>query len=175
MFMFAPSSYWDEAETIKEIDQGTANARINYWKAGFRMFVDHPIVGVGAGNGGMHMPMYLGGQNSGREWGRAFHGIWPQVVAELGILGSFFYFSMIVIAFRLLYRIKNRKVGEGGNKFSRYMANSIIGSLIAYFACSTFLSTAYYPHLWALYTFTVILVFNQNTNNNIIAENKLVS
>jgi len=186
MFLFAPSSYWDEAETIKEIDKGTANARINYWKAGFRMFVDHPIVGVGAGNGGMHMPMYLiESNNPNREWGRTFHGVFPQVIAELGILGSFFYFSMIIIAFKLLYRIKNRKVGEGGDNFSQYMANSIIGSLIAYFACSTFLSTAYYPHLWATYTFTVILVLNQNTNNNnkeqvdknnnMMAENKLVS
>lgn len=185
MYLFAPSSYWDEAETIQEIDRGTADARIRYWKAGFRMFKDYPIVGVGAGNGGVHMPMYIRGgtRDPNTEWGRAFHGIFPQIIAELGILGSFFYFSMIIIAFKLLYRIKNRKVGEGGDNFSKYMANSIIGSLIAYFACSVFLSTAYYPHLWALYTFTVILVLDQNKNNkdqidkhnSVITESKLVS
>lgn len=164
MFMFAPSSYWDEAKTIQDIDQGTADTRIRYWKAGFRMFRDHPIVGVGADNGGVHMPMYIQGSGDpNTQWGRAFHGTIPQIVAELGTLGSFFYFAMIIIAFKLLYRIKKRKVGEGGDDFSQYMANSIIGSLIAYFACATFLSTAYYPHLWTLYTLTFILAYSSES------------
>ena len=173
------------AKTIQEIDMGTADNRIRYWKAGFRMFKDYPIVGVGAGNCGVHLPKYIRGgtRDPNTEWGRVLHGTFPQIIAELGILGSFFYFSMIIIAFKLLYRIKNRKVGEGGDNLSKYMANSIIGSLIAYFACATFLSTAYYPHLWTLYTFTLILVYNQNKNskdkidkhNNTITENKSAS
>jgi len=184
MFLFAPSSYWAEANSIQNIDRGTADTRIRYWKAAFRMFIDYPIVGVGAGNGGVHLPKYIQGgtRDSNTEWGRAFHGLFPQVIAELGMLGSFFYFAMIIIAFKLLYRIKNRKVGEGGATLSLYMTKSITGSLIAYFTCSTFLSTAYYPHLWTLYTFTVILALNQGMINanqqgeddKIMADNKLI-
>ncbi|UCE67752.1 MAG: O-antigen ligase family protein [Candidatus Zixiibacteriota bacterium] len=170
MGLFAPASYWEEAETIQEIDQGTANARIEYWKTAFRMFIDNPVVGVGAGNGGIHMPAYIRGvKDPNTQWGRAFHGTFPQIIAELGVLGSFFYFSMIIIVFRLLYRIKTRKVGEGGSKSSQYIANSIIGSLIGYFVCSAFLSTAYYPHLWATFSFAAILIFcDRNKGEHLI-------
>lgn len=169
--LFAPASYWEEAETIQDIDEGTANARIEYWKTAFRMFIDNPIVGVGAGNGGVHMPSYIRGvKDPNTQWGRAFHGTFPQIIAELGILGSFFYFSMIFIVFKLLYRIKIRKVGEGGSRSSQYMANSIIGSLIGYFVCSAFLSTAYYPHLWATFSFAAILIFCDRNRGGLFAK-----
>jgi probable O-glycosylation ligase (exosortase A-associated) len=160
MIAFAPSSYWKEVETIGEgASKGTAHARIQFWKAAGRMFIDYPVIGVGANNAGAHMPVYLiDDREPGNRWGQAIHGTFPQIAAELGTLGLFFYISMIIVAFKLLFRIKNQKTGEGGNNFSQYLANSVIGSLIAYFACATFLSTAYYPHLWTIYAFAIILL-----------------
>jgi probable O-glycosylation ligase (exosortase A-associated) len=159
MFLFAPASYWQEARSIQDIEQGTAHERIRYWEAGIRMFIDHPVIGVGANNSGVHLPMYIKGGNRdpNTEWGRALHGSFPQILADLGVAGSFFYFAMMVIAFKLLYRIKNQKTGEGGNNFYLYMINAIIGSLIGYFVCSIFLSTVYYPYLWTIYIFVIIL------------------
>jgi len=40
-----------------------------------------------------------------------------------------------------------------------FLANSLIGSVIAYVACAAFFSTAYYPQLWTVYTLVTILVF----------------
>jgi len=167
VLLFAPSGYWTEINTVTDINESTAESRLKYWEAAFRMFIDHPIVGVGAGNGGVHMPSYIRWEtrDPNTQWGVTFHGTLPQVLAELGGLGIACYMLMIITAFKLLYRIKNRKVGEGGDHLSQYMANSIIGSLIAYFSCATFLSTLYYPHLWALYTFAMILFYCQNKKN----------
>ncbi|UCD63471.1 MAG: O-antigen ligase family protein [Candidatus Zixiibacteriota bacterium] len=157
--LFAPSQYWSEVGTVTDTSESTANARLRYWDAGLRMFLDYPVIGVGAANGGIHMPYYVYGErNPHTQWGRAFHGVWIQVLAELGVLGMIFYLLMIAIAFRWLFRIKKGKVPDSGDATRQYLANAMIGSLIGYFACASFLSTAYYPHLWTIYILIVAFV-----------------
>ena len=168
IMFFAPSSYWKEAVTITDAHESTANARIEYWVAGMRMFAAHPIIGVGAGNGPLQMPSFYSG-HSGRDpstqWGRTFHGTWPQVLAELGLLGGVPYFSLMFLAFRYLFRIR-RRVLEERDPTVLFLSNSLIGSLTAYIAGATFLSTAYYPQLWNIYALVMILVFFRKPVNS---------
>jgi probable O-glycosylation ligase (exosortase A-associated) len=159
LITLVPSNYWKEVETISDVKEKTAVTRINYWKAALRMYKDHPIIGVGASNGGIWMPEYVTGfKNPATQWGRTFHGTIPQVMAELGSLGLACYLLMIFYAIKYLSRIKKRKVSEGDSNFVEFIANSIIGGIIAYLVTATFLSTAYYPQLWTLFTLTIILV-----------------
>ena len=158
-FMFAPPQYWDEVGSVTDTSESTASARIRYWDAGVRMFMDYPVIGVGAANGGIHMPRYIRGERDpNTQWGRAFHGVWVQVLAELGSLGMIAYLVMIALAFRWLFKIKKMKIPGDEDRSHQYLANSMIGALIGYFACATFLSTAYYPHLWTIYILIVSFV-----------------
>jgi len=156
----APSEYWQEMETISDTSESTADARIHYWKAAIVMFTDYPILGVGAGNGGIWLPYYITGTaNPGTEWGRAFHGTIPQVLAETGIIGFTCYALMAYYAIKNLWFIRKRKT-TGKNSISReVIANGLLGGIITYFVTATFISTVYYPQLWMLYTLTVILIF----------------
>jgi probable O-glycosylation ligase (exosortase A-associated) len=166
--LYAPSSYWEEIETIKETRKGTAEARRRYWEAAFQMYLDYPIVGVGAGNGGIWMPKYvIGYEFPETQWGRAFHGTIPQVMAELGSLGLGFYLLMIFYAIKYLNRAKKRKFTGEHDDFGGYLANSIRGGIIAYLVTAIFLSTAYYPQLWTLFTLTIVLfyIIGQKTTN----------
>lgn len=166
LITLAPSSYWKEVETIADVKQETAVTRINYWKAALRMYEDHPIIGVGAGNGGIWMPKYVTGfEYPATQWRRAFHGTIPQVMAELGSLGLACYLLMIFYAIKYLSRIKKRKVSNRESNFTEFIANSIMGGIIAYLVTATFLSTAYYPQLWTLYTLAMILVHCQGSKN----------
>jgi len=82
---FAPAKYWDEVKSISKTNEGTAESRLNYWMAGGRMFLDYPVTGVGAMNGGIRMPEYVTNMGPAhQQWGRTFHGILPQLIAELG-------------------------------------------------------------------------------------------
>lgn len=157
---FAPPEYWEEVSSVTDTSESTASARLRFWDAGLRMFMDSPIIGVGAANGGIHMPAYVRGfRDANTQWGRAFHGTWIQVLAELGALGMVVYLIMIVLFFGALKRIGRLKLpGEDGKK-SEYLSKAIIGSLIGYFACATFLSTAYYPQLWTTYMLAIALIF----------------
>lgn len=156
---FAPSKYWDEISTISDTSESTAQTRLNYWKASVQMFLDYPIIGVGANNGGVRMPQYVTGfANSNTQWGRTFHGTLPQVLAELGALGFGLYLIMFFYSLILMNRVRKKVYAdeEEGQKY-KMMANAIMGGLIGYLATATFLSTTYYPQLWTLYTLAIML------------------
>ncbi|MFZ5979892.1 MAG: O-antigen ligase family protein [Candidatus Zixiibacteriota bacterium] len=159
MVVVAPSSYWNEIQTISDTSESTADARIRYWQAALAIFADHPVLGVGADNGGIYLPYYISGAvNPDREWGRAFHGTIPQVLAELGIVGTACYFMMAFIVIRKLYTLRKRK-GINNVLIPRdVLANGLLGGIIAYFVTATFISTVYYPQLWSLYTLSIILI-----------------
>ena len=156
---FAPPEYWTEVESISDTHESTAQTRIKYWKAALRMYMDYPITGVGAANGGIRMPEYAKGfRNINTQWGRTFHGTLPQVIGELGSLGIGCYLLMMYLALKLLYGIQRRNSRNRDNDFS-IMANSIMGGIIGFIGSATFLSVAYYPQLWTLYTLTIILYY----------------
>jgi probable O-glycosylation ligase (exosortase A-associated) len=157
---FAPSSYWDEIETISDPTEQTADARIKFWKAAVRIYADNPLFGVGARNAGVHLPEYMGPQsNPQTQWGRAIHGLFPEVLAETGTLGTLCYLAMAVFLFRNMWRIRRQSSDSGTGLSMGGMASAIMGSMIAYFVTSTFLSTAYYPQLWTIYVLAVSLIF----------------
>jgi len=64
---------------------GSNELRVQLWKAGWRMFLDHPILGVGAGQ---YSTAY-GMQYSGRAHGAWMnpHSLFFQVASELGLVG----------------------------------------------------------------------------------------
>jgi probable O-glycosylation ligase (exosortase A-associated) len=155
----APPSYYQRLQTISQTGEGSAAARIRYWKAGLRMFAAYPIFGVGPANGGIHMPEFIKGiPNPEREWGRAFHGLFPQIMAELGSAGLLLYLAMIFFIVRSLRLILRRSGNSDDDYYNRFVANSILGSLLGFFVCSIFLSTAYYPQLWTFYTLVIMLM-----------------
>lgn len=156
--LYAPPSYWDEIESIKETGKGTAELRRRYWDAAFRMYLDHPIIGVGAGNSGIWMPNYIKGfAYPESQWGRAIHGTIPQIMAELGSLGTFFFVAMIFYAAKHLHRTRKRLSGAKSDAFSGVTANSILGGIVGYLVAGIFLSVPYYPQLWTLFTLATIL------------------
>lgn len=159
LLLIAPGEYWEEINTISDTRESTAATRLNYWKAAVKMYLDHPIVGVGANNGGPFMPDYVTGyDNPATQWGRAFHGTLPQVLAELGSIGIALYVAMIVLALRYLLRIRKSASAAGSRVEAVRYADSITGGIVAYLVTGTFLSTAYFPQLWTLFTLTMVLV-----------------
>ncbi len=159
LLLVAPGEYWEEINTISDTGESTAVTRLHYWKAAVKMFLDYPIVGVGADNGGIFMPEYVSGWDSpATQWGRAFHGTLPQVLAELGIIGITLYIAMIVLAVRYLLRVRRDALVSGGQLEAVRYADSITGGIVAFLVTGAFLSTAYFPQLWTLFTLAMVLV-----------------
>ncbi len=157
--VLVPKKYVEELKSIRNTTQGTAETRREYWKAGFKMFKDHPIIGVGAGNDGIYLPLYYKGKsNPNTQWGRVLHGTIPQVMSELGIIGFFCFLAFFCFNFRDTRRISHiYSSSHTQYGFGQYVGNSVNGSMIGFLVASTFLSALYYPHLYTITAITVML------------------
>ncbi len=157
---FAPDRYVNEVQSISKTDEGTADARIQYWKTAMRMYADHPIIGVGADNGGVHLPAYWRGKgNPNTKWGRVFHGLFPQLFAEVGTVGVAIWLTLFGWMMVLLNRIRRAPPITPRLREYRYLAAGLMVGMLGYVSTSTFLSTAYYPQVWTLYTLSFALVW----------------
>jgi O-antigen ligase len=74
--------------------------RMAHWQAGWYMFLDHPWLGVGAGNYAAAYPQYFVG--SWREALGHAHNYYLNILAELGVVGGGLLLLLLALAFRQL-------------------------------------------------------------------------
>ncbi len=130
----------------------TANSRLEFWKAGLRMFEDNPVLGVGPGN---FPPNYAAKYSKAGDFRGEWvpHSIYMQVLSELGILGVIPVFLLFIGCFRLNARTRKYLKDQSGGKpngFDYYMALGLDMALIGYMVSGAFLTVLYYPHLWVI-------------------------
>lgn len=169
IFYFAPGKYWERIQTIQDEAQGTAVGlnegtgleRIYSWKAGWRMFLDNPVFGVGPGNFNWNFQTYeppegFGGRLHG---GRAAHSLYFTLIPELGIVGVVIFLLMLKANWK--DRKNLLKLGEIQKdlifKKAHYLTLALGGSLVGYLVSGTFISVLYYPSFWFLIAFSVAL------------------
>ena len=83
---YAPTSYFTRVKTVATYEEDTsATGRIEAWKAGMRMGLKNPILGVGPGNFPNSFPKYRG-EDAPVRWMTA-HSMYFLVLGELGVTG----------------------------------------------------------------------------------------
>jgi len=158
LFAVAPDEYWARMRTITDTEEGTAKIRQNYWAAARRMFADSPIWGVGGDNGGVLMPEYsfdFPEEYRPNQWGRAFHSLYFQLLAEFGSLGVLLIGSVVILNFRDLERV--RALARDGKipESMGHLATCLRFSWIGFFVPAAFISVLSYPHLYYLTALTI--------------------
>jgi O-antigen ligase len=132
-FVLLPEQYKHRYETIAEATSGdldpSSRSRLRVWKAGLHMFLDHPIVGVGAGCfGTAHALSYS--PEGDRSWLQA-HSLYIQVFAELGILGVVTFFGFVVHYLRLTGRAHALALARGPTwAFPAAVTQAVIGGTV---------------------------------------------
>ncbi|MBI5835914.1 MAG: O-antigen ligase family protein [Candidatus Eisenbacteria bacterium] len=105
VWLAMPQQYKTRYLTIKnkELDE-SSQGRIEAWKAGIQMYLDRPLLGVGAGNFSPAHAMQAK-EFEGKNWLQA-HSLYIQLIAELGTLGAlaflYFLFRMFQNCARLI-------------------------------------------------------------------------
>ncbi len=153
----APSRYFEEIRSIQQTDEGTAHKRREYWLAGFRMFAEYPLIGVGPGNSNLRMPQYVDLDNPATQWGKAMHGTIPLIAAEMGILGLAIYTTLFVQSFLEIRRMRRIRVRDSDvRRLLDYFGNALFASILGFVVTATFLSALYYPHMYVLTALCVV-------------------
>jgi O-antigen ligase len=174
LYFAASPSYWDEVKTIKDenIETGTGEERWYSWKIAWRMFQNHPIIGVGQGNYMILASDYQTSEELSRRrplWGRQAHSVYLTLLPELGLIGAALFGGLLVYSWRDLRRISMMETQLVSNhpeisneaetihrlRRLRYAGYGISGSLIGYLISGSFLSVLYYPHLWLLVALSI--------------------
>lgn len=175
IFFAAPQTYWDEMNTIKTegSSEGTGKERIESWKAGWKMFLDYPLFGVGPGNFGPWFPDYYP-FNPGKMWGRVAHSLYFTLIPEMGLIGIFLFIGMLrgnykdhsyISSFEeknvetsasLNYYNKDFDKAEKTIKTLQYLSMAYFGAMLAYLATGTFISVLWYSYFWQLTAFWIV-------------------
>jgi putative inorganic carbon (HCO3(-)) transporter len=142
----APPAYFSRMSTISDTEESSAQGRINAWKTAASMAADNPLLGAGAG----HFPSAYGARKGGR-WMTA-HSIYFLLLGELGIPG------ISVLLFLIIYNlVGNRRLQRDLKQFDpdrTLTASNLLAStsaaMVAFAVAGTFLSAAYYPHLYVI-------------------------
>jgi O-antigen ligase len=101
---------FDASEVVVTPDNFAIVERMAHWQAGWRMFLDHPLLGVGAGNFNTAYPHYYVGRWEVSQ-GHA-HNYYIHALAESGILGLLSYIVLIGAMLREALRARWRLRGS---------------------------------------------------------------
>lgn len=155
VLMYAPEAYFQRMRTISTYEaDSSATARIAAWKAGAKMALHNPVLGVGSGNFPNNFPRYRDADGP-RRWMTA-HSMYFLVLGELGLPGIVALLALVFGSLRANRQIEKSKdfaqqprpppEAAAGLHMVRYLNAAIVGFAVA----GAFLSVAYYPHIFML-------------------------
>ena len=149
----APEAYRDRLRSSlhPEEDQ-TASLRLTLWKSGMRMFLDHPLLGVGPGNFASEFAsQYDVSTRVSGMW--APHSIYVQSLSELGLLGTLPLIVLWYLFFRVNAKTREdlQSLGEDAKRRFEYrLSQGLDLAMVGFLTSGAFLTVLYYPHLWVL-------------------------
>ncbi len=161
--LLLPGNYGDRLAQVTEVVPGLGHAtqttdpalrgRESALIVGTRMFANHPVTGVGAGNFPEHYLDYAASVGlfvSGQQLSP--HNLYLEVAAETGVVGILVFGGVVVGAFGSLRRAR-RDLLEQGHASSAQLVGGVRNALIGYLVASLFLHAAYPQMLWLMLAF----------------------
>jgi probable O-glycosylation ligase (exosortase A-associated) len=157
VLIYAPPEYFNRMNTISSYQEdGSAQGRIEAWKSSINMAIDNPLLGVGAGN----FPTSFGTKYrtpgaANMPWLTA-HSSYFLLLGELGFPGLFFLLMLVIgniVSNMKLRRMLLARAGPHPSAEKRESARVLFltaGALLGFGIAGTFLSAAYYPHIYVL-------------------------
>jgi O-antigen ligase len=134
--------------------EGTVDDRLYLWGYTFRMFYDHPIIGVGLMNFPVYFYSYEKGERYSEKEGswRVAHSTPLQWLAETGIIGSI----ILLLLQAALYRNWKMRPLRSKNEVSilNNISHACIISQISFWIGALFLTLLPYPFYWCLIPFS---------------------
>ncbi len=125
--------------------------RIYIWKASIKMFLDHPITGIGIGTFPLVYPSYK--LPEAREFSMSFaHNLLLNLLVETGIFGFLSFLAFIVS----LYKRGLRLYKEAQDDFTL----TLIASLTAYLGHQLFDGTMWSLHIGLIFWFMGAIILN---------------
>lgn len=164
-FMFEDNFFWNEIMSSFEegTETGTGEQRWEVWKVGFKVWAQHPIMGVGGGNFGAYAASHFRyGEleyfpNPNMLYGFNLHNAYMQVLSEFGLLGiGAFAWAMIDFQRRNAEIRKPDAVARWAqqNRWfdAKYLALGLEAANLGNLLCGMFYATLFMPWFFTIWT-----------------------
>lgn len=131
--------------------------RLGAQAAAAEMFLDHPVLGAGAGN---YAPLYgqytrrLGVVAVGGEYSP--HNLYLALLAEIGVVGLLMFLAVVLVPWARLRHARSRLPRVGAGADMRILLSGIEIALAGYMAGSFLLHAAYDRYFWLLLALVVV-------------------
>jgi hypothetical protein len=151
--------------------EGTAQDREAIWQAARKLFVKHPIIGVGAEGFGPaaaqdfregELPGIYG-RFPGALWNKALHNVYYQVLSELGAVGFAILTWMLFDFHRKNSRLRSPPYRQawnaaiGGNVELLYVALGLEAMMVAWIVCAYFYNVLFVPWFYGVLVLNLAL------------------
>lgn len=139
----SPASFRDRIVSIQDYGEDeSAQARLDSWAAGRRMFLASPLTGIGAGCFQFAAMDYGLGRIE-----HVAHNTFINVLAETGILGIVSFTGMLIFGLIASHRAAKR-CSARGDPVAAAAARGLFIGIWGYTVTAVFLSTSFYPNLY---------------------------
>ena len=123
--------------------------RTTIYLSGFRIFLDHPVLGVGVGQAPEYLPEYSnynGHSRLRRKMGA--HNMYLESLAETGLLGFCILMTIAGVAVTRLWRV--RKYWQVRNPEYAHTVTGLLLAIAVFLVTGLFLHLAYARYFWLL-------------------------
>ncbi len=120
-------------ETVVKAEEDTnmVDPRLEAWSAGLKMFLAHPLTGVGLASFGQAFPDFSMGKP------KVAHSTYIQILAESGIFAAFSYVFFMLSCLWGLFRFRDQ---FSAGSFEYYLCDAVLVSLCGFLTCALFLT-----------------------------------
>jgi len=150
-------AYVSRLSTLMKIDSpgmrsadSSIRERSTIYLSGIRIFLDHPLLGVGIGQAPEYLPEYSnysGHSRLHRKMGP--HNMYLESLAETGVLGFAALMAMITLVIRRMWRL--RQYWKIRNPEYAHTATSLLLAIAVFLVTGLFLHLAYARYFWLLF------------------------
>jgi putative inorganic carbon (hco3(-)) transporter len=131
-------------------EEASFRGRSSAQQAGWLMFLDNPLFGLGVGNFGNHYQEYSRGLGiDSSRWDQAPHNLYLEIVTEKGLVGLSVFAALIGTMFTGIGRARRQFLDVGEPSLASLVIAFRIG-IIGYMIAGIFLQLSYPRFFWVL-------------------------
>jgi hypothetical protein len=170
VIQFAPPLFFSEVSTLEQgTDEGTAGARVEYWRRATVMFMENPFLGKGIAQFSVLSHKYVlpGKKIHPTNDFLVAHSNWFQVLSELGAVGVILYFIIFYQYFKVVFLVARKykligmlRLGQPEYDFYHNITIGLAIGMVGFMVAGTFINILLFPFF---YTFVFLMMLIKTT------------
>lgn len=145
-YLAMPTEMLERFTVAGDENDYTSYTRETRWRAGYEIFLDHPVIGIGTGSWVRYYMTHYPREEGHEGWGLP-HNSFIEVIGDHGSFGL--VFMLLIFGGMFLLNKKTRSMaGRCNDQVLFWLSRGFDAATIAYLIGGSFMSVFHYPYVW---------------------------